>query len=263
MDENLKAEGTAQETTSNSEEVKTEDKSEETKVNEEKSEETEESEDEELGEGEEETLEKPQRTAKYVPYDKLKTERQKVKELKAKVEELSKARPSVGNDEAIEKLSQKYPEVGKEFIQDMISAAREGHKLPSDVVEKLQRLEARDLEIAQEKGFDKEYQKLIKEVPEADNPKVRAKLKTLAFTEEFAKAPLKAIFYGNPDEFGAISPKKSAEPSKGGQSATGDMTFDEVDNLPPDEKAKAIRAMDSATYEKFREHLQPNKWNNK
>lgn len=257
MEEKPTAEGTAQ-TTPNSEETKKEEDKSEVKEPE-KEPETEEDESDE----EEDTSKKP-REVRFVPYDKFKAKNDEVKNLKAKVQELSERKPSAGTDEAIKKLSEKYPEVGKEFIEDMVSAAREGQKLPPDVAEKLQRLEARDLEIAQEKGFEKDFQKLIKEVPEADDPKVKAKLKTLAFTEEFGKAPLKAIYYGNPDEFGGLKPKKSAEPSKGGQANIGEMTFEEIDNLPSEEKTEAIRKMDMPTFEKFSERARANsQWKNK
>ena len=200
--------------------------------------------------GAEEETAKPQREARFVPYDKFKESREQVKTLKAEIEKLSERKPSAGTDDAIEKLSEKYPEVGKEFLKDIISASRENSKLPSDIAEKLQKIEAHELEITQEKGFEKEFSRLIKDIPEADDPKVKAKLKTLAFTEEFAKAPLKAIFYGHPDEFGS-KPKRSAEPSKGGQASVGEMTFNEIDSLPPDERAKAIHDMSDAEFEKF------------
>jgi len=253
-----KGEETTLKTTPNSEESKKEeDKSKETEE-ETKKVESEESEEEESGEVEEETTEKPQREARFVPYGKFKDARDEVRTLKAEIEKLSKRPESAGTDDAIKKLSEKYPEVGKEFMEDMISAAREGSKLPSDIAEKLQKIEAHELEITQEKGFEKDFAKLIKDVPEADDPKVKAKLKTLAFTEEFAKAPLKAIFYGNPDEFGGLKPKKSAEPSKGGNANLGEMTFEEIDNLPPEDRAKAIKDMDMPTYEKFRSRMRTN-----
>jgi hypothetical protein len=217
---------------------------------------TEEVKEEESGE-EEETL-KPQREARFVPYDKFKAKNEEVKTLKLEIERLSKRPDSVGTDDAIKKLSEKYPEVGKEFIEDLVSAAREGSKLPSDVVEKLNKVEAHELRITQDAGFDKEYSKLIKEVPEANDPKIKAKLKTLAFTKEFANAPLKSVYFGNPDEFEAIKPKKSAEQGKGGKADLGETTPSEIDALPEEERAKAIKAMTPTQYGAYKEHMRKN-----
>ena len=80
----------------------------------------------------------------------------------------------------------------------------------------------------------------------------------LAFTEEFAKAPLSVISHGHPGEFAPNPSAKSAEPSRGGTSVPGEkdwknMSKQEIMDLPGDEKGKVIAEMSEQDPKKFEE----------
>lgn len=172
---------------------------------------------------------KPDRTPTMVEAWKLKVaEDQKaslekdLQEVKAKVEELSKQRDPISKTQKdeiadeIKTISEEYgvdPEFSKKISEAILKKAK-----PSDeVVKTLAELQEERELIKQDNLFSKEFDgdviPLVKGLNLSDQAlsQLKSDLKDLAFSETYAKVPLKEIFKLKEDSFDLKSPKKSAE----------------------------------------------------
>ena len=240
------------------EEEKTSEKKSEEDVSEESEDkESEESKDEDKEEEKGDTKEKIDRTPRSIPYGKFKAERDKVKKLKGEVSTLETAAEELSQKQISQKDISKDLEslasefgVEEKFLSQLVNLISSQNKIPQDVLNKVAKIDGLTDGRFQDEMFEKEFNKLVK-----DNPTVggfKSKLKELAFSEEFAKAPLKRIFLAHPEEF---KTKKTAETSKRGTGEGGGVTFQDINDMPDEEKAKAIKGMDDKTYDKFSKWL--------
>lgn len=200
-------------------------------------------------EEEPETPRKP-RSVKMVPAWKLEIEKQKGEKLAADLEKARNAPPAPAPnvpeapkpstqklDSAIKKWADKTG-VDEADVRELTNAILDGFKpqteLPKEILDQLADL--KKFKDTQENSFNeasemaeygKEFERDILPLVKAKYPDVsdakigelKAKLATIAFTEEYAKLPLKKIFLAEQDGFSDVLPaesKPSAEPGRGG-----------------------------------------------
>ncbi|MHA1420270.1 MAG: hypothetical protein ACTSPO_15250 [Candidatus Heimdallarchaeaceae archaeon] len=197
-------------------------------------EEKEEKEEEEKEKKEEEKEEKEGRVPKTMPIWKHKIAEKKYEEkidkLQLELEEATKKSTPVQADK-IKEISDKYG-LEEGMIKDLIGIVGGQKGLDKDSKDRISKLEKDLADTKEDRIFDQEFKKDIlslDDVKEGDQAEVKKLLKDLAFTEEFAKVPLKRIWrFEEFDKFrGESKGKKSAESSAGGDD---NWTKDDIKN---------------------------------
>lgn len=216
-------------------------------------------EDEDEDEEDKDEEEKVKRTPHLMPIYKHKlAEREWSKEkqtLLTQIEELkTKGATKPEQSEAIKKFAEKHG-FEEEAVKDLVDLIGSKTDISDELKKKLGALEKERSETYQSNSFQKEFDKEIAPLLEADgvpkenHKKVLKLLKDLAFTEEYAKTPLKVIYKGVEqfDDF-RIKGKKSAEGSRGGarggsvpEKEMRDMTDEEFEKYTDEEAAKGSR----------------------
>lgn len=180
--------------------------------------------------------------------------------LEAELQQL-RANPTQANREAVaqtagnlRELAQQYglelDDAQERFFSDLLNRA-----VPQDLTKKLEALE-KDRQIAflehqYEQEFSKEVTPLIKErygeVSDAKLAELRAKLHDMAFTETYAKVPLRKVFLAEESDFKLQrnDPSSPVVPGKSGKTRTVQVDYDKVDEdafkrMSPDEVEKYI-----------------------
>ena len=199
----------------------------------------------EKGEEPPEEPKKIERTPKLIPAYKHETfksqSEQREKALKAKIEnlesELSNKTEVQSNDE-IKKFAEDNG-VEESLVAGILKLTGIP-KLKKEFDEKLSKLERERSESVQDKEFEKDYEKsvipLLEEqgVPKEKWNEAKKMLKDLAFSEDYAKTPLKVIFKGV-DDFEEFIPKEKRKSIEGGRSgARGTGATDKKDVNDPE-----------------------------
>lgn len=207
---------------------------------------------------EEEEVKPSERQTRYVPHEALHAEREKNKALKAEKEQLESRLQEMSDkkeekkdiSKEVDELAEEFG-VEKKFVDKLVNIISDQSKLPQDVMEKVSKIDTIADQRLQDELFEKDFKKLIQKHPEASSHKDR--IKELAFSDSFSKTPLEVIYLGHPNEF--KPDKGSAETKEGGEISTGDMSFEEIMNLPDNQRTKAIAEMDDKRYDKFSDWL--------
>lgn len=151
---------------------------------------------------------------------------------------------SVGN---LREMAQEYglelDERQERFFQTLVSQAT---AVPEQLTKKLEALE-QDRQIAYletqyENEFLKDVAPMLAEVPASQQAELKRKLHDLAFSEQYAKVPLKKVFLAEQDTFNVIPTrhKVSMDTTKQGKSRTvvtdySNLSEADVENLSPEE----------------------------
>lgn len=189
-------------------------------------------------------------------------------DLKAKVEEMSKQKAPV--TEAQEKdIADEIKAIAEgrdgvdvelltKFADTILKKAEAKYKPSEDVIKTVNSLKASQ-ELASELNeysneFDKDVLPLLKDfqLPDAALSQVKSKLKDLAFSETYAKVPLKEIFLIKQSELNLQAPKKSSE-GKGVKARANEIV--DLENISeddfsklPDSAIEAIAAKNSGSW---------------
>ena len=128
--------------------------------------------------------------------------------------------------EKIKEMTEKYG-LEEGMIKDLIGIVGGPKSLDKDSKDKITKIEKELADSKEDKIFDREFSKdivTLEDLKKEDQEEVKKLLKDLAFTEEYAKVPLKRIWrFEEFDKFrGEVKGKKSAESSGGG--ARGELT---------------------------------------
>ena len=119
-----------------------------------------------------------------------------------------------------------------------------------------QKTEQQEKELLQEKIWSKQMSELIKKFPQekAHIQSIESKLKTIAYTEEFSKAPLEVIYQG----VNGLRPQKNKtiEAGKGGSNKGETLDFAKIIE---ENDESAIAQMDEKTFSQFREFIRNKK----
>ncbi len=191
------------------------------------------------------------RPVKFVPAWKVEVERKRFEKQIADLTAKAKADVKSGDAtetkvvEDIKQLADKWG-VKDEFLKEFTESILTKVKLPDDIQGKLTAFEEAQRKQKEEEGFNNEYSSVAKEFPELDAPEVKAKLRRLAYTEEYARYKLKDIYLLNKEHL-VTARKVSAEAGKGGTSA-GSVDFDNV-------TAEQVANMDKTTFEAFSNYM--------
>ena len=181
---------------------------------------------------------------------------EKEREQLARELETLRANPTQANREAAEETAQNLRDLAREhgleldenqerFFNSLLKRA-----VPQDLTKKLQALEADRqiafLETQYEQEFSKDVEPLIKErygeVSASKLAELKKSLHDLAFTETYAKVPLKKVFYAEQDTF-KIEPvmhKKTMDTTKPGKSRSVEIDYsrvteEDVANMSPED----------------------------
>lgn len=224
-------------------------------------------------EEDEESDSKPQRKAKMMPAWKHEValkdiERKHKEEMETLKTSLTKGEEKdnavAADDEAVKKIADKY-QVEPDFIRDIVSIY--GAKLPKDVEAKLAKLDElsqQHQEAVDEQTFSREFDKDVLPLLTAEYPdlspkqldKLKRRVHSIAFTEDYAKTPLSVIYKGL-DEFRGVvkAPKTTAEHGKPGSEQVKDVLDVDFENVSEEDVSK----MDEATFDKFLEYKRKRK----
>ena len=184
---------------------------------------------EEKEEDEKEDKEKVGRVPKTMPIWKHKIAEKdwekKVDKLQLDLEEATKKSTPV-QAEKIKEMVEKYG-LEEGMVKDLIGIVGGSKSLDKDSKDKIAKIEKELADSKEDKIFDREFSKdivTLEDLKKEDQEEVKKLLKDLAFTEEYAKVPLKRIWrFEEFDKFrGEVKGKKSAESSGGG--ARGELT---------------------------------------
>lgn len=184
----------------------------------------------------------------------LENERKARQELETKLSHLSSQPPSQAAS-SIQELVDKY-QVSDEFLAELVSVARQGLGLPKEVQDLVERQREAQVEEAENKAFISKVDKLktvFKDEP-LDDPKVREKLQTLAYSTD--KAPDGEPYYKKELSelyFAYIKPevepgKVSAESSYGAKTSGQVLDLEEISQR---DNPKDIDEMDDETFRKY------------
>lgn len=118
----------------------------------------------------------------------LKTLKKELKESKGS----SQARIEV---QGLSELTQKYPDVAPEFIQDMLGAATKEaqKKIEEKYSPIIEKQETEKKQIAFDKAFDNLYEKTLQELPDLPKSVDKDAIKALALTPKYRNIPLADI----------------------------------------------------------------------
>lgn len=221
--------------------------------------------------------EKPNRESKFIPaykYEIIKNQKasteKQLAEANAKIEELSKQKPSELSNSEKKELGDAYKVIAEkhnvdpELLKDLKNLLASEISTPAEVMEKLKELDTIKADRAKEfadnaynKEFDKDILPLLKaEYPDISDEtlsSIKNDLKTIAFTEEYGKLPLNKVFMAEKSSFKIVSnPKrKSSETVRPGASRSIEtIDYDNMDentfnSLPPAKQLEFSRAMAS------------------
>jgi len=223
---------------------------------------------------------KPDRTPKLMPAWKHKQAesiwQKKEKDLLDTIELLKNQPSSVDNKnnnapsdngEELEKLVEDIQEngLGKEQIAKLVSLVKGKDDLSpkiSGLIEDINHMKESEKDKIEELEFNTDFDKDIAGLVKAEYPdisddnltKIKEKLHDLAYTEEYAKVPLKIIYKGL-DDFREMFPKKakSAEGSRGGENRQTDAL--DFENMTEEQLAK----LSDADTDKYLEWVEKNK----
>lgn len=165
---------------------------------------------------------------------------------------------SAGN---LREMAQQYglelDERQEQFFQSLVSQAT---AVPEQLIKKLEALEQDGqrafLETQYDNEFMKDVQPILGEIPANQVTELKQKLHDLAFSEQYAKVPLKKVFLAEQETL-KVTPaqhKVSMDTTKQGKSRTvvtdySNLTEDDVEKLSPEE------------FEKYADSLEgKNKW---
>jgi len=154
-------------------------------------------------------------------------EKAKLESAVAELSEEIKRKSSPERSKAIQNIAEKSG-LDSEVVEEMVKLAESGQVALKKELETL-RGEIKDsrekaLWAEEDKKFEQDFEKNVAPVLKSDNvpaenvPRLKKLLKTLAFTEEYAKSPLAVIYRGVEDfrQFLPGAKRKSAEESRGG-----------------------------------------------
>lgn len=204
----------------------------------------------------------PRTIEETVPKGRFNKERDKVKDRDTTIADLSSQVENLKLSAAVGDLDKDVKQIAADagldvdVITQLARAIRGNVGVSPDVQKDIEALKQQVSSSNQDSTFEREYSQLIKDNPTAATPEAKAKLRELAFTEEFGKAPLSVIFHGHPGDFAPDPSKSSAEPSRGGTTVPGgqdwrNMSNQEIMDLPSDEKGKVIAEMSEQDPDKF------------
>ena len=228
--------------------------------------------DDETDEDEDATVEedKPARESKFVNLDKHKKMRDRAHEAEAKLKELEtqkkeyQAKPDQANAEDLVSSIDEYADefgVSKESVKKLLALAEDGayKKVKEELGSRMDNFEEAtkavqeaEQDAKQEKLWRTDLAKLKEKYPEEDVESIRGKLKKNYFSEEYSKSPIDVIYRGV-EGLRATKGSKTVEKGKGGtkrNSPTNDFA-----NILAEDNQEAIQAMDSKTFESFREYI--------
>lgn len=118
-----------------------------------------------------------------------------VKVLKKKVEDSEKVEKSSVVAEGVEDLAKKYPDVSKDFINDILLSATS--KASKEIDEKytpaLKKIEAEKAQVAFDKEFDKIYDKALADNQDLPKNVDKDVVKALALTPAYRNTPISEI----------------------------------------------------------------------
>jgi hypothetical protein len=164
-------------------------------------------------------------------------------ELLSTIEQL-KAHPTNANQQAVAQQAGNLRELAQQYgleldeSQEKFFSALLSKAVPQDVSQKLEALE-RDrqitfLEAQYEDEFNKDVAPLLQERYGLDSTQLaglKSKLHDVAFTDTYAKVPLRKVFLAEESEF-KLQPNQQHEtvkPTKSGKTRSASIDFDEVD----------------------------------
>lgn len=177
-------------------------------------------------------------------------------DLRSKVDELSKKGPidqtkKIELADDIEDVIKKAEEAGTDgtILRELANSIINKVKPATDVLTKLQ--EERELEKqldSYEKEFDSDVLPLVKEYNLSDDAlsKIRKDLRDVAFSDTYAKVPLKEIFKIKADAFDLKTPKRSSETKSVKTRASDVVDLENIDedtfkNLSPEQVEKVVQ----------------------
>ena len=177
-------------------------------------------------------------------------------DLRSKVDELSKKGPidqtkKVELADDIEAVIKKAEDAGTDgtILRELANSIINKVKPATDVLTKLQ--EERELEKqldSYEKEFDSDVLPLVKEYNLSDDAlsKIRKDLRDIAFSDTYAKVPLKEIFKIKADAFDLKTPKRSSETKSVKTRASDVVDLENIDedtfkNLSPEQVEKVVQ----------------------
>lgn len=179
-----------------------------------------------------------------------------ITELRSKVDELSKKGPvdqtkKVELEDDIEAVIKKAEEAGSDgtILRELATSILNKVKPSTETLKTLQ--EERELEkqlSSYEQEFEKDVLPLVKEYNLSDDAlsKIRSDLRDVAFSETYAKVPLKEIFKIKADAFDLKTPKRSSESKSVKTRASEVVDLDNLDeetfkSMPLDQVEKVIQ----------------------
>lgn len=189
---------------------------------------------------------KPERTPQMVETWKLRVAEEQKAALQAKLDELTKQKDPVNKTQAIA-ITEDVEAIIKEaeangtdgtFLRKLAASIISKAQPPAEIVQTLESLKKeRELEKqlnVYQAEFEKDVLPLVKEynLPDTALLKLRQTLKDYAFSETYAKVPLREIFKIKEGELDLKAPKRSSE-SKGVKARASDVV--DLNNL--DEEA--------------------------
>lgn len=175
-----------------------------------------------------------------------------VKELKKEIKESKDSNKSTVILDGVEDLAKKYPDVDKDFINDILTSAttKAQKEIDTKYSPIIQKQEAEKAKEAFDKAFDKVYDKAISE--NADLPKNIDKeaIKALALTPGYKNTPISEILtkiYGGVDTGTATTENDTRAAGD-----TGDVVID-FEKMSAEQKDKVME--DPKSRKKYFEYL--------
>jgi hypothetical protein len=217
---------------------------------------------------------KPTRKSKFVNLDKHKKMRDRAKEaeeelatLKTQLEEY-KDKPNQANAEDLISSIDEYADefgVSKESVSKLLKLAEEGayKKVKDEFGSKLTEFEEAtksvreaEADATQEKLWRKDLETLKEKYPDEDIEAIRGKLKQHYFSEDYSKTPIDVIYRGV-EGLRPAKGSKTVEKGRGGTSK--DTPVHDFKKILDDNNQEAIQAMDSETFNEFRDYISKRK----
>lgn len=151
-----------------------------------------------------EAVEKPEVSVEHVPLSVYLDLKKDFKELKKEVQEAKDSDKSKIRAAGYSDLTQKYPDVSPEFIQDMLGAAtlEAQKKIEEKYTPIIAKQEQKEKQLAFDKAFDNLFDKTLQDNPDLPKTIDKELVKELALTPKYRNVPLSDILikiYGNQD----------------------------------------------------------------
>lgn len=207
-------------------------------------------EDESEAEEETELPEKVERTPRYMPISKFQKQKAKwesqLAEREAELATLRSQKPEPAANADLETVAQKHG-IGVDVLADITQAIRKQVAIPESELAEIKKFKEFAAKQAEEAGFERDYTRLAEQFPDANDPKVKAEVKKLAYTEKLANVPLQYIY-----KFHFDAPKKpavkTAEPSRTAVQGKPTLDFDNV-------TSEQISNMSDAEFAKYSDEM--------